>query len=76
MKRSRFTDEQIIGILKEHAAGMTAQQLARIVATIEGLRQAHLRVCAEGLPLLLATKPVFGARALMPGLRYEQIEPR
>ena len=29
MKRSRFTDEQIIGILKEHAAGMTAQELCR-----------------------------------------------
>lgn len=23
MKRSRFTDEQIIGILKEHAAGLS-----------------------------------------------------
>ena len=27
MKRSRFSDEQIIGILKEHQAGMTAAEL-------------------------------------------------
>lgn len=29
MKRSRFSDEQIIGILKEHAAGLTATELCR-----------------------------------------------
>jgi putative transposase len=29
MRRSRFTDEQIIGILKEHQAGMTAAELCR-----------------------------------------------
>tara|TARA_R110000772_G_scaffold111962_1_gene216094 strand:- start:774 stop:1040 length:267 start_codon:yes stop_codon:yes gene_type:complete len=29
MKRSRFSDEQIIGILKEHRAGMTAVELCR-----------------------------------------------
>lgn len=29
MKRSRFSDEQIIGILKEHQAGMTAAVLCR-----------------------------------------------
>lgn len=29
MKRSRFSDEQIIGILKEHQAGMTASELCR-----------------------------------------------
>ena len=29
MKRSRFSDEQIIGILKEHQAGMTAVDLCR-----------------------------------------------
>lgn len=29
MKRSRFSDEQIIGILKEHAAGRTATELCR-----------------------------------------------
>ena len=29
MKRSRFSDEQIIGILKEHQAGMTASDLCR-----------------------------------------------
>jgi putative transposase len=27
MKRSRFTDEQIIGILKEHEAGTPASEL-------------------------------------------------
>lgn len=29
MKRSRFSDEQIIGILKEHSAGLTATELCR-----------------------------------------------
>jgi putative transposase len=29
MKRKRFTEEQIIGILKEHEAGRTAAELAR-----------------------------------------------
>ena len=29
MRRSRFSDEQIIGILKEHAAGLTATELCR-----------------------------------------------
>ena len=29
MKRSRFSEEQIIGILKEHQAGMTAGDLCR-----------------------------------------------
>lgn len=29
MKRSRFSEEQIIGILKEHQAGMTAVVLCR-----------------------------------------------
>ena len=27
MKTSRFSEQQIIGILKEHAAGMTAAEL-------------------------------------------------
>jgi putative transposase len=29
MKRSRYTSEQIIGILKEHAAGLSASDLCR-----------------------------------------------
>ena len=29
MRRSRFSDEQIIGILKEHQAGMSASELCR-----------------------------------------------
>ncbi|MHC2261406.1 hypothetical protein ACVIVC_003178 [Sinorhizobium meliloti] len=29
MKRNRFTDEQIIGILKEHQAGLSAVELCR-----------------------------------------------
>ena len=29
MKRSRFTEDQIIGILKEHQAGLTAAELCR-----------------------------------------------
>ena len=29
MKRSRFSEEQIIGILKEHQAGLSAKELGR-----------------------------------------------
>jgi putative transposase len=29
MKRSRFTEEQIIGVLKEHHAGLSAAELCR-----------------------------------------------
>ncbi len=29
MKRSRFSEEQIIGILKEHQAGLSAVELCR-----------------------------------------------
>ena len=29
MKRSRYKEEQIIGILKEHAAGLSASELCR-----------------------------------------------
>lgn len=29
MKRSRFSEEQIIGILKEHQAGLAAKELCR-----------------------------------------------
>ena len=29
MKRSRYSEEQIIGILKEHQAGLSAQALCR-----------------------------------------------
>jgi len=29
MRRSRFSDEQIIGILKEHQAGLSAPELCR-----------------------------------------------
>jgi putative transposase len=29
MKRSRFNEEQIIGVLKEHQAGLSAAELCR-----------------------------------------------
>ena len=34
MKRSRFSEEQIIGILKEHQADMSAADLCRFSAVV------------------------------------------
>ena len=36
MKRKRFTEEQIIAILKEHEAGISAADLARMHGFAEG----------------------------------------
>jgi len=44
MKRARFTEEQIIPVLKEHEAGAKTADLARkhgvVAALCEGLREA------------------------------------
>ena len=34
MKRSRFSEEQIIGILKEHHAGLGAKELYRSMGSV------------------------------------------
>ena len=41
MKRKRFSEEQIIGVLREHDAGAKAADLAQQVAT--GCRQAAVQ---------------------------------
>ena len=35
MKKGRFTEEQIIGVLKQHEAGRKAQELAREIGVSE-----------------------------------------
>ena len=35
MKRSRYTDEQIIKAIKQHEAGMKAQQICRELGIVE-----------------------------------------
>lgn len=44
MKRNRFSEEQIIGILKEHEAGVSAPSNA----IGQFLRCANLSICAVG----------------------------
>jgi hypothetical protein len=43
MKRARFTEEQIIGVLKEHEAGAKTADLARKHGVSE--KQAQIQVC-------------------------------
>jgi putative transposase len=43
MKRSRFSEEQIIGILKEHHAGLGAKELCRK----HGISDATLQVAVH-----------------------------
>ncbi|EJC71138.1 hypothetical protein Rleg5DRAFT_6974 [Rhizobium leguminosarum bv. viciae WSM1455] len=67
MKRNRFTDEQIIGILKEHEAGTpvselwTAGQRSRRVfqpfVTITGMNQSPL--LAQATPSNLAVSSIY-----------------
>ena len=45
MKRSRFTEEQIIGILREHRAGLAAKDLCRK----HGVSDATFYKCVPGL---------------------------
>ena len=45
MKRSRFSEEQIIGVLKEHQAGLSAAQLGRKHGVSEPtFYKVHLKV--------------------------------
>ena len=46
MKRSRFTQEQIIVVLKEHQAGATAADLCRK----HGIRSCPRAWCRSGAP--------------------------
>nr|CAD6438748.1 IS3 family transposase [Rhizobium sp. Q54] len=49
MKRSRFTDEQIIGILKEHEAGMPVSELCRKHGVSDASIQPQLSVIRGNL---------------------------
>jgi len=43
MKRSRFSDEQIIGVLKEHRAGLSANELCRKYGISDATFYTNLR---------------------------------
>ena len=44
MKRCRFTEEQIIGVLKEHQAGLSAAELLRLKFEVQHPRPTGHRM--------------------------------
>jgi hypothetical protein len=51
MKKSRLTEEQIIGIVKQHEAGMKTADLCREMTLIDSIYFTHARV--EDMPILI-----------------------
>jgi putative transposase len=60
MKRSRFTEEQIIGVLREQESGMTVAEVCRK----HGISQ----------PTLYAWKAKFGGMSVSDAKRLKQLE--
>ncbi len=65
MKRNRFTDEQIIGILKEHEAGTPVAELCRKhgvimlrILTMYGMAQAVTDLIEQDAPAFDAAVPI------------------
>ena len=50
MKKGRFTEEQIIGILKEHEAGRKVPELAREIGV------STATICSQPFCIMTATK--------------------
>jgi len=53
MRKSRFTEEQIIGILKEHQAGLSAAEVCRrnapvhaLASSLRGFARGRFFICA------------------------------
>ena len=58
MKRSRFSEEQIIGILKEHQAGLSAAELGKLPSP------ARRRACIDHVREKFQVSERFACRVL------------
>ncbi len=68
MKRKRYTEEQIIWILKEYGAGMSAQDVIREHGIESALTMIALSGCTFHAPQIKGVEPTAVPLTLVAGL--------